>query len=46
MIGLIQWQDTTILMKTYFSGEESDFFDESMQSIKYLIDMDRSKLKY
>lgn len=27
-----------ILMKTYFSGEESDFFDESMQSIKYLID--------
>lgn len=26
-----------ILMKTYFSGEESDFFDESMQSIKYLI---------
>jgi len=27
-----------ILTKTYFSGEESDFFDESMQSIKYLID--------
>ena len=27
-----------ILMKTYFSGKESDFFDESMQSIKYLID--------
>jgi hypothetical protein len=27
-----------ILMKTYFSGKESDFFDESMQSIRYLID--------